>query len=167
MYYVNYDEESGEILGIYPESYNYDNIPSPKIAITNEEWTALGSGYWVVRNGVLTDGYAPTPISEDIDAPNWGGSSGEDSSDDTDYSTALQAEYVKKFESLQNAYVGALIMGYTSAMTDIRRDYARLLEEFSEVQSSYPIDYDTEHEHCEVCGHILEYGECPNCHWRK
>ena len=163
MYYVNYEEESGEILGIYPESYNYDSIPSPKIAITNEEWTALGNGYWVVRNGVLTDG-SFTPISGDYTPPDVGNYGDDD--EGTDYNTALQAEYVKKFESLQNAYVGALIMGYTSTMTDIRKDYARLLEEFREAQDSY-IPEDTEHEHCEVCGRILEYGECPNCHWRK
>jgi hypothetical protein len=165
MYYVNYDEDSGEILGIYPESYNYDEIPSPNIAITNEEWTALGSGYWVVRDGVVTDGYSPTPTIEDYTPTDVGNY--DDDTYDEDYSTALQNEYVKKFESLQNAYVGALIMGYTAMMADIRRDYANLLEEFRQVQMNDMPYEDTNHEHCEVCGRVLENGACPNCYWRK
>lgn len=166
MYYVNYDEQSGEILGIYPESYNYDDIPSPKIAITNDEWTALGDGYWVVRDGVLTEG-SFTPIDyQPTDVGNYDDDNiSQDEYNYEDYNTNIQNEYVKRFESLQNAYVGALIMGYTSMMSDIRRCYSNLLEEFRQMQTDYASDGD--HEHCEICGRILEYGECPNCHWRK
>ena len=150
MYYVNYDEESGEILGIYPSDFDYGDVPDPKITISDTEWEQLGDGYWLVRNGALV----PTSYSD-----------GEDSGND-DYSTDVQAEYEPKFESLKKSYTGALILDDTSAQRDIKRDYKRLLDEFREVQSAYVPD-DSEHEHCEICGTILQGGECPNCHWRR
>ena len=142
MYYVNYDEASGEILGIYPSDFDYGDVPAPKIEITDIEWEQLGDGYWLVKNGVLTHATS------------------------TDSGADLQDEYVPKFESLKKSYTGALILDDASMQRDIKRDYKRLLEEFREAQSAYVPD-DSEHDHCEICGTVLQGGECPNCHWRQ
>ena len=154
MYYVNYDEASGEILGIYPSDFDYGDVPDPKIEITDAEWEQLGDGYWLVKNGALVQaGYSG--------GEGWNGDDGSDG-----YASDLQDEYTLKFESLKKSYTGALILDDTSAQRDIKRDYKRLLEEFREVQSAYVPD-DSEHEHCEICGTVLQGGECPNCHWRQ
>ena len=154
MYYVNYDEESGEILGIYPTDFSYEDVPDPKIEISEAEWEQLGEGYWLVKNRKLVQAMY-------TDGEGW---QAVDSSDDD--STGLQGEYASKFASLQKSYTGALILNDTSMQADIKRDYKRLLAEFREVQGSYEPD-DSEHEHCEICGAILQGVECPNCHWRQ
>ena len=158
MYYLNYDEASGEILGIYPSDFDYGDVPDPKIEITDAEWGQLGDGYWLVQNGVLAQA-----IYTDSEGWHTVNSGVEDSED---YASDLQNEYASRFESLQKSYTGALILDDASMQRDIKRDYKRLLEEFREVQDSYVPD-DSEHEHCEICGTILQGGECPNCHWRQ
>lgn len=168
MYYVNYDEVSGEILGIFPPDYNYEDIPAPKIEITDAEWEQLGGGHWLVDNGVLAP--ATYTASEGWHIVKSGeGSSDDDvvhNYEDEDYAIELQEEYTSKFDSLKKSYTGALILDDATAQRDIKRDYKRLLDEFREVQNSYEPE-DGEHEHCEICGTILQGRECPNCYWRQ
>lgn len=79
MYYIHYNEENGEILGIYPSSEAFDDVPEPKIAITDEELEKISEGYYIVQNSKLVEidpdyeiDTPPAPSSDDegeIDTP--------------------------------------------------------------------------------------------------
>ena len=149
MYYVNYDEDTGEILGIYPSSEDYNEVPSPKITITDEEYAQLGRGEWIVHDRALQlVSEEPASIPSVAD---------------------LQAEYAEKFERLRSAYTGAEIMGDRSNTADIQRDYRLLVDDFKAAVAALDDGQPYEggaHDHCEICGAILQAGECPRCHWR-
>ena len=160
MYYINYDNDTGDILGIYYEGY--DDVPSPNIAITDEEYEKLDYGEWVVRDGVLTDVSEPSIDGGGIDFPTYGS----DSSSAAD----LQEEYAEKFRELKGAFVGATIMEDRTNVADIRKDYKKLITEYKEELEALGEDEpyeDEEHDHCLICGARLEDGVCPRCHWRR
>ncbi|MBQ7220790.1 MAG: hypothetical protein IJS28_07415 [Synergistaceae bacterium] len=150
MYYVNYDEDTGEILGIYPSSESYDDVPYPKITITDEEYERLGSGEWTVRDNALQlVSEEPTPSAGSVEV--------------------LQTEYAEKFARLRNSYTGAEIMGDRTNTADIQRDYRLLIDDFKAALAALDDGQPYEggaHEHCEICGARLNAGECLRCHWR-
>ena len=151
MYYINYDEETGEILGTYPEGVNIKEVPSPKIEITDEEKELLDNGYYIVQNGVLVES-EPPGIAEPIDIVDVG-SGGED---DTDYE--------KIFNNIRNAYVSALILEDSSLQKAIRNEYIDKLAEYR-INNS-PAGETTETVNfCKICGSALFENTCPKCGW--
>ena len=158
MYYINYEEQTGEILGIYPSTIDFDDIPSPKIAITDEEYNNLGDEYYIVQNGQLVPS---TP-------PNYG-----DLLEDTDEEqqiAELQNEYLERLSRLKRAYTAASIMEEADLMEQIRTDYRNLLAEFTgkarTIEEGESGSVSTT-EYCVMCGTPTENGVCPNCHWRQ
>lgn len=158
MYYINYDEDTGTIIGIYPASYSFDEIPSPKIPITDEQYDALGEDYYVVRDGVLVK------ESENYEH----NSSNNGSSDTAGAIYSLQNNYMSKLEMLKKAYLATLIMEADDAMDTVKNEYQNLLSEFTRKaidieEGTTPI---TTGEYCAMCGTLIVDGVCPNCHWR-
>ena len=153
MYYVNYDEDTGTIIGIYPASYNPDEVPEPKITITDEQYNVLGEDYYIVVDGALVkegEGQETHP-----------------SSDNTDTAVKdLQADYVDTLEKLKDASVAATIMDADT--TDIQSDYRALLSDFTRkaIDIEEGASSITTGEYCAMCGTLLVDGVCPNCRWR-
>ena len=154
MYYVNYDEDTGTIIGIYPSSYNPEDVPEPKITITDEQYSSLGEDYYIVVDGALVketeeQGIIPTH-----------GSSGADTA-----IKDLQADYADTLEKLKDASVAATIMDADT--TEIQNDYRALLSDFTrkaiDIEGGSSV---TTGEYCPMCGTLTENGVCPNCHWR-
>ena len=170
MYYINYDEETGDILGIYPSTEAFDDVPSPKITITDEELEVISNGYYIVQNGELVEAQPPEYNSEDDNPPappidnNGSGS-------DIDTNTSikqLQSAYAQLFAKLKTAYLGAAIMEDNNTAEAIQADYRTLLNEFTrkviDIEASNPI---TTNDYCEICGTQTVDGICPNCRWRQ
>lgn len=157
MYYINYDEDTGTIIGIYPSSYNPDDVPEPKITITDEQYNALGEDYYIVVNGALVKG-----IEEQGIIPTHG-SSGTDATIKT-----LQTEYEDTLEKLKDASVAASIMETDEAMEAIHEDYRALLSDFTRkaIDIEEGASSITTGEYCAMCGTLLVDGVCPNCRWR-
>lgn len=163
MYYINYDEETGEILGIYPSSENYDDVPSPKITITDEELKLLDERMYIVQDGILTE----VPSDDEASSP----SDDEDNglnSNETVSVKALQVKYAKRFEKLKAAYIGAMIMDEVYTAETIKGDYNALLNDFTHKaidieEGNNPISVPN---YCEMCGTQIVDGVCPNCRWR-
>ncbi len=157
MYYINYDEDTGTIIGIYPASYSFDEIPDPKITITDEQYDALGEDYYIVRDGVLVK-----ESEERGEIPNNG------NSDTAGAIYSLQNNYTAKLEMLKKAYLATLIMEADDAMDTVKNEYQNLLSEFTRKaidieEGTAPI---TTGEYCAMCGTLIVDGVCPNCHWR-
>ena len=157
MYYINYDEQTGAILGIYTSSVEFDYVPSPKIAITDEEYNRLGEGYYIVQDGQLVLG-TPSDVG---DLP--------DTTEETQIAT-LQSEYLERLSRLKRAYTAALIMEEADLMNEISNDYRALLAKFTgkvrtiEEGDSSSVSTTA---YCVMCGTPTENGICPKCHWRQ
>ena len=158
MYYINYEAETGEILGVYPSTVDFDDVPSPKIAITDEQYNNLGDGYYIVQSGQLVQSTPP----DYSDLP-------EDPTEEEQIVT-LQSEYLERLSRLKRAYTAASIMEEADLMEQIQRDYRLLLEDFTgrakiieEAGIGRPIIAD----YCVMCGTPTVDGVCPNCHWRQ
>lgn len=69
MIKVEYNLETGKIIGFYSDNFEYDNIPEPNISIEddfyNENITELISGKFIVNDGMIVEKY-----STDIDKLN-------------------------------------------------------------------------------------------------
>ena len=152
MYYINYDEDTGTIIGIYPSSYNPEDVPEPKITITDAQYNALDDGYYIVLDGALVQ-----EIEEQGIIPTHGSS-------DTAIKD-LQTEYKDTLEKLKDASVAASIMDVDD--TEIKDDYKDLLSDFTrkaiDIEEGGSISTG---EYCPMCGTLTENGVCPNCHWR-
>ena len=157
MYYINYDSETGDILGIYPSNMNYDDVPDPKITITDEEYNLLGEDYYRVVGGQLE---LVTP--PDI---------GDDPTDDIEAKiAALQTDFLEKFTAFKTAFIGAFIMEDTETMSEIRNDYRALVSEFTDqARRIEEGDYGpvSTNNYCVICGTPTQDGVCPKCHWRQ
>ena len=158
MYYINYDSETGDILGIYPSSMNYDEVHDPKITITDEEYTLLGQDYYRVVGGQL-ELVSPSDTGDDPEP-----------SDIEARIAALQVEFLDKFTAFKTAYIGASILEETEIMNEIRNDYRALMGEFtSKARTIEEGDYPTisTNNYCAICGTVVVDGVCPRCHWRQ
>lgn len=164
MYYINYDSETGDILGIYPSSMNYNEVPDPKITITDEEYALLGEGYYRVVGGQL-ELATPPDTGDDPTDPE------PTPTDDTEARiAALQTEFLDNFTALKTAFIGASILEETEIMNEIRNDYRALMGEFtSKVRTIEEGDYPTisTNNYCAICGTVIVDGVCPRCHWRQ
>ncbi len=158
MYYINYNDQTGEILGVYPSTVDFDDVPSPKIAITDEEYNNLGNEYYIVQSGQLVVSTPP----DYSDTP-------EDPTDEQQIAT-LQSEYLERLSRLKRAYAAASIMEEADLMEQIRTDYRALLGEFTgkaiTIEEGGSSSVSTT-EYCVMCGTPTENGVCPNCHWRQ
>ena len=151
MYYINYDEDTGTIIGIYPSSYSPDDVPEPKITITDEQYNALGDGYYIVLNGALVkedDEQGFIPI-------------------DGTAIYSLQNNYIGNLEKLKNVFIAASIMNADTK--DIQNEYQALLADFTrkaiDIEQGHSGEVST-NEYCSMCGTLIDNGVCPNCHWR-
>ena len=58
MYYGNYDQ-NGKYIGFFLTEIHGDNIPTPNIELTEQQWQQALTGDWQVINGQHT--YVPLP----------------------------------------------------------------------------------------------------------
>ena len=164
MYYVNYDNETGDILGVYPSTVDFDDVPSPKIAITDEQYNNIGDGYYIVQSGQLVQSIPPdysdtSDLTEEEQNPTGEGQIAE-----------LQNEYLEHLSRLKRAYTAASIMDETILLEEIRNDYRALLEEFTDKAMTIEEGGSgvvSTNNYCVMCGTVTEDGVCPNCHWRQ
>ncbi len=156
MYYITYDEETGEILGVYPEAVGIKAVPSPKMEITDEEKEILDNGYYIVQNGVLVESNPPA-IIEPIDIPDVG-SGGEDDTDNKNI------DYQEVFTKLRDAYVSALILNDTALKKAIKNEYIDKLAEFR-INNSLAGETVKTVNFCKICGSALIDNSCPKCGW--
>ncbi len=180
MYYIHYNEETGEILGIYPSSENFDDIPVPNITITDDDLEVITNGYYIVQDGSLVeveqqeeeiDNQPEPPIYDEDEINNQPEPPDDGSISQTDTNITivkLQAEYAKYFEKLKRAYLGAAITDNSYTADAIQADYRALLNEFTrkvfEIEASNSI---ATNDYCEICGTQTVDGICPNCRWRQ
>ena len=154
MYYVNYDNEIGEILGIYPSNVDKSEVPEPSIEITDEEWVQMSEGNYYVSDGGLKKYEAQETHEND---------------NDTDIELSVfRNNCIKKLVELKNSYIGALIIGDYNVIGKIQEEYKNLLNEFARVNETLKINYDVdfgEKTYCLACGTALENGICPKCYW--
>ena len=156
MFYANYDENTGEILGFYNDEIHQE-IPEPYIELTNEEWGQAVSGSYRVINGVFKE-YTP-PIIELTTA---------------EKINRAQKEYLKKIEELREQYIAANMNNDNESMEAIKEKYAFVLNDFNNLigflkgevpRNTY--DSSSEIDFCPVCGSVLNENACTKCRWRN
>ena len=82
---------------MYPSTVDFDDVPSPKIAITDEQYN-MGDGYYIVQSGQLVQSTPP----DYSDLP-------EDPTEEQQI-VILQSEYLERLSRLKRAYTAASIM---------------------------------------------------------
>ena len=158
MYYANYDENTGEILGFYVDGI-HEVIPSPNIELTEEQWQQAVMGTYRVIDGALQE-YLP---NEELT---------------TEQKIAkFQKKYSLKLNSVREQFALAEVTGNEQNISRLKSEYADLLAEFRRgVEGLYAGDEPLEAEdnygntpggYCEFCGEALTYGVCNNCKWEK
>lgn len=162
MYYANYDENTGEILGFYVDGI-HDDIPTPNIELTEEQWQQAISGEYRVIDGVLQEYSSTTELTTEQKIAN------------------LQDEYSKKLEDVRERYALAEIFENAEDISALKSEYNALLNDFRTfvgyIQAGNEIPHYTEVNsgsdgntakgYCPFCGNILTRGVCSNCKWTK
>jgi hypothetical protein len=114
MYLVQYNAETGTVLGIYDQTLNYPSgIPTPNIQITvkqHADFFVRGQNHRVI-DGVWTYVEPPGPTTEEK-------------------LTALDAEYQPQFVSLAQALGLATLDNNHTVMDGIKFDYVELKAEY-------------------------------------
>lgn len=152
MYYANYDESTGKILGFYSDEIHKE-IPTPYIELTDEEWQEAINGFYHVVDGVLTEDVFEVTIEDKIDQ--------------------AQIEYQVKFSELQKQYLVAELNNKSEVMAEIKSRYAALLSDFENyvayLKGEAPRDVGgiSEIEYCPICGSELNENACAQCNWRR
>lgn len=152
MYYANYDESTGEILGFYSDEIHKE-IPAPHIHLTNEEWQQAVNGSYRIVNGALT-AYVPEITT-------------------ADKILQAQSEYGAKFARLQKQYAVAELNDNAESMEAIKAENMSLISDFNNyiawLKGEAKRDVgDTEiKEYCPICGSLLSNNVCTQCRWRK
>ena len=85
MYYAHYEEGTGRILGFYHPNI-HDEIPTPNIELTDEDWRRALNGGLIVQDGELVDAPPVEPTEAQKIA-------------------ALTREYEPRFAELRDAWV--------------------------------------------------------------
>jgi len=155
MYYANYDENTGEILGFYSDEIHTE-IPEPKIELTEEEWQQAITGSYKVVNGRL-EHYVPSalPFTKE------------------DKIVLEQRICKNKIDELSDRYIIAVFNNDMERMSEIRDEYNSILNDFNSKITNIEIGIDITHstptvEYCPLCGSVLNSdGTCPRCKWRK
>ena len=155
MYYANYDENTGEILGFYTDEIHAE-IPEPNIELTYEEWQQAISGSYRIIDGLLEEYTPPEPeltLDEQIEM--------------------TQREYQAELLEIRDLYQAAEIAGnvetvselknkYVLTVTLMKREIEYLRGEGEKLSMSLP-----ETNYCPICGTVLTENTCSNCKWTK
>jgi hypothetical protein len=113
MYYGNY-ENDGNYIGFYTKDIHGENIPTPNIELTDEEWQeALTGNYKVIKGKHTYASYVPT--TSEIRQQQL---------------STLDAEYQPQFTSLSQALGMATLSDNTVLITSIKADYVALKTEY-------------------------------------
>ena len=153
MYYANYNESTGEILGFYSDEIHKE-IPTPHIELTDEEWQQAVNGSYRIINGVLT-AYVPEITT-------------------ADKIMQAQAEYGAKFAELRKQYAVAELNDNAESMEAIKGKNIVLKNDFINyiawLKGEAPRDTGAAPEvedYCPICGSALSNNVCPQCRYRK
>lgn len=115
MYYAHYDNQTGQILGFYTPDIHGDNIPTPNIEITYEQWQECLENQGRRKVDVTTKQIVacepPAPTKEELIAQ-------------------LDAQYQPQFQELQQAWAAAQLDGNQTLADSIKADYASLKAEY-------------------------------------
>ena len=156
MFYANYDENTGEILGFYNDEIHTE-IPQPYIELTNEEWKKALSGSYRVIDNVIKE-YIP-PVQELTTV---------------EKITQAQTKYSRIFAELRDFYIAAEINNNSESMEAIKDKYNFVLSDFNNLIGFLKGDVprqtygnSTEINFCPVCGSSLNGDNCTNCMWRN
>lgn len=153
MYYANYDESTGEILGFYNDEI-HEEIPAPHIELTEEEWQQAVSGSYRIIDGALTE-YVYQVTTEDMIAE-------------------VQRKYEAKLIDLRTKYAIAEINENTAVMETLKAKNIQLINDFNNyidsLNGTVPRDVGSTPDmegYCPICGSEINNGACTQCRWRK
>jgi cellulose synthase/poly-beta-1,6-N-acetylglucosamine synthase-like glycosyltransferase len=114
MYYAHYDNQTGEILGFYTSDI-HDNIPTPNIEITYDQWQECLNNQGRRKIDVITKQIVacepPAPTKDQLLAQ-------------------LDAEYTPQFQQLQQAWAAAQLDGNTALVNELQTEYQVLKQEY-------------------------------------
>lgn len=114
MYFAHYDQ-NGQILGFYTSDIHGDNIPTPNIEITYEQWQECLNNPGLRKIDVTTQQIVtcepPAPTKDQLLAQ-------------------LDAEYVPQFQQLQQAWAAAQLDGNTALVNELQTEYQALKQEY-------------------------------------
>ena len=121
MIKVNYDTNTGEIKGYYPDDIPYPSIPEPYIEIdeaAHQDCIANSGLRRVdVANKIIVEYTPPEPTAEEKQAQ---------------AIAALDAEYQPQFASLAQSLGLATMDGNQAVQDEIKADYAALKTEYQQ-----------------------------------
>ena len=151
MYYANYEETTGQILGFYDDEIHTE-IPEPSIALTDEQWEQAIEGSYRIVDGELEE-YTPTMTREQK-------------------LYSIEQSYTLELDKLRSLYATALLLGKTDAANTMQARYMSLLEdmkiEIESVDAEFPdkISRTTySNRYCPLCASTLNDNVCPSCGW--
>ena len=114
MFYAHYDQ-NGQILGFYTSDIHGDNIPTPNIEITYEQWQECLNNQGRRKVDVITKQIVtcepPAPTKDQLLAQ-------------------LDAEYAPQFQQLQQAWAATQLDGNTSLVAELQAEYQTLKVEY-------------------------------------
>lgn len=115
MYYAHYDNQTGRILGFYIPDIHGDNIPTPNIPLTYEQWQDCLTNQGLRKVDVTTKQIVtcepPAPTKDQLLAQ-------------------LDAEYQPQFAELSKALGLAILNDNQDIINDIKADYQLLKQEY-------------------------------------
>jgi len=114
MYFAHYDQ-NGQILGFYTSDIHGDNIPTPNIEITYEQWQECLNNQGRRKVDVITKQIVtcepPAPTKDQLLAQ-------------------LDAEYAPQFQQLQQAWAAIQLDGNTALVNELQTEYQALKQEY-------------------------------------
>jgi len=115
MYYAHYDNQTGQILGFYTPDIHGNNIPTPNIEITYDQWQDCLTNQGLRKIDVTTQQIIacepPAPTKDQLLAQ-------------------LDAQYQPQFQELQQAWAAAQLDGNTALVAELRAEYQALKVEY-------------------------------------
>ena len=114
MYFAHYDQ-NGQILGFYTSDIHGDNIPTPSIEVTCEQWQECLNNQGRRKVDVITKQIVtcepPAPTKDQLLAQ-------------------LDAEYAPQFQQLQQSWAATQLDGNTSLVAELQAEYQTLKVEY-------------------------------------
>lgn len=114
MYFAHYDQ-NGQILGFYTSDIHGDNIPTPNIEITYEQWQECLNNQGRRKVDVITKQIVtcepPAPTKDQLLAQ-------------------LDAEYAPQFQQLQQSWAAIQLDGNTALVNELQTEYQALKQEY-------------------------------------
>ncbi len=121
MFYAHYDNQTGQILGFYTPDIHGNNIPTPNIKITYDQWQDCLINQGLRKIDVTTKQIIacepPAPTKEELLAQ-------------------LDAEYQPQFQQLQQAWAAAQLDGNPALVAELQAEYQALKGEYQTKQEA-------------------------------